>query len=105
MAVELDVNNPGLKLAPGMYAEVVWPVRNSRVSLLVPPTSIVTTTEQTFVIRVKDEVVEWVRVTRGPAVGNLVEVYGSLKPGDAIVRRGTDELRAGTRVQAKAAAK
>jgi len=49
--------------------------------------------------------VEWVPVTRGPAVGTLVEVYGSLKGGDLIARRGTDELRAGTRVQAKAAAK
>src|SRR6266446_891319 len=64
MAVELDVNNPGLRLAPGMYPEVRWPVRNPKPSLLVPPTSIVTTTEQTFVIRVKDGVVEWVPVTR-----------------------------------------
>jgi len=105
MAVELDVNNPGLRLAPGMYPEVRWPVRNPRPSLLVPPTTIVTTTEQTFVIRVKDGVVEWVPVTRGPAVGNLVEVFGSLKQGDTIARRGTDELRAGTHVQAKVAAK
>lgn len=105
MAVELDVNNPGLRLAPGMYPEVRWPVRNPKPSLLVPPTSIVTTTEQTFVIRVKDGVVEWVPVARGPAVGPLVEVFGSLKGGDLVARRGTDELRAGTRVQPKAAAK
>src|SRR5215471_8102428 len=103
MAVELDVSNPGLRLAPGMYAEVQWPVRNSRPSLLVPPTSIVTTTEQTFVIRVKEGKVEWVPITRGPAVENLVEVYGRLKPGDMIVRRGTDELRGGTQVQARGA--
>src|SRR5229473_6530302 len=75
MAVELDVNNPGLRLAPGMYPEVVWPVQSPRPSLLVPPTSIVTTTEQTFVIRVKDGIVEWAPVTRGPGVGNLVTVY------------------------------
>jgi hypothetical protein len=65
----------------------------------------VTTTEQTFVIRVKDGVVEWVPITRGPAVGTLVEVFGNLKQGDMIARRGTDELHAGTRVLAKAAAK
>ena len=104
MAVELDVTNPGMRLAPGMYPDVRWPVRNPRPALLVPPTSIVTTTEQTFVIRVKDGAVEWVPVTRGPAIGNLVQVYGSLKQGDTIVIRGTDELRAGTRVQAKVAA-
>lgn len=104
MAVELEVTNPGLRLAPGMYPEVRWPVRNPRPALLVPPTTIVTTTEQTFVIRVKDGTVEWVPVTRGPTVGNLVQVYGSLKQGDTIVRRGTDELRVGTRVQTKPAA-
>ena len=70
--------------------------------MLVPPTSIVTTTEKTFVIRVKEGVVEWVPVQRGPIVGNLVEVYGGLKQGDMLARRGTDELRAGTRVQIRA---
>ncbi len=105
MAVELDVRNPGLRLGPGMYPEIVWPVRGSRPALLVPPTSVVTTTEQTFVIRVKDGIAEWVRVTRGPSVGNLVQVYGALNQGDMIVRRGTDELRAGTRVQTRAAEK
>ena len=102
MPVELDVSNPGLRLAPGMYPEVHWQVRRAHPSVLVPPASIVTTTERTFVIRVKDGIVEWVPVTRGPTVGNLVEVFGNLKQGDMIARRGTDELRAGTRVQTKA---
>jgi len=102
MAVEIDVGNPGLRLAPGMYPEVRWPVRSAKSALLVPPTSIVTTTEQTFVIRVKDGIVEWVPVQRGPAVGSLVEVYGNLKQGDMLARRGTDELRAGARVQVRA---
>jgi len=103
MPVELDVKNPGLRLAPGMYPEVRWPVRSPKPAMLVPPTSIVTTTEQTFVIRVKKGMVEWVPVQRGPIVGNLVEVYGGLKQGDMLARRGTDELRAGTRVQIRAA--
>ncbi len=101
MPVELDVPNPGLRLGPGMYPEVQWPVRKARPSLLVPPTSIVTTTERTFVIRVKDGAAEWVTVTRGAPVGNLVEVFGALKEGDLIVRRGSDELREGTKVAAK----
>jgi RND family efflux transporter MFP subunit len=101
MAVELDVKNPAGKLAPGMYPELQWPVRNPRASLLVPPTSIVTTTERTFVIRVKDSVVEWVPITRGASAGELVEVHGSLREGDLIVKRGSDELREGTRVEVR----
>ena len=52
MAVELDVPNPTGRLAPGMYADVDWPVRMTRTSLLVPPSSVVVTTERMFVIRV-----------------------------------------------------
>jgi membrane fusion protein, multidrug efflux system len=105
MAVELDLNNPGLRLAPGMYPEVLWPVRKRGPSLLVPPTSIVTTTERTFVIRVRDDVVEWVTVTRGTPVGEWVEVYGPLQNGDLIVRRASDELREGTRVKVQVSTK
>ena len=100
MAVELDVANPNLRLASGMYAEVLWPVRKERPALLVPPASIATTTERTFVIRIKNDVAEWVPVSRGGAAGDLVEVYGPLQDGDLIARRGTDELREGTRVKA-----
>lgn len=93
MPVELDVANPDGRLAPGMYPEITWPVRKKRPSLLVPPSSIVTTTERTFVIRVRGGKAEWVNVTRGATVDDLVEVFGTLNPGDEIVRRGTDEIR------------
>jgi hypothetical protein len=83
-----------------MYAEVSWPVHKNRPSLLVPPSSIVTTTERTFVIRVRHGKAEWVNVARGATVGDLVEVFGSLNPGDEIVRRGTDEIREGTPIKA-----
>ncbi len=99
MPVELEVKNTDLRLAPGMYPEVSWPVRRPQPSALVPPTSIVTTTERTFVIRVKDGAAEWVNVGRGARVGDLIEVLGPLKDGDVIVRRGTDEIRNGAKVE------
>ena len=102
MAVELDVRNADLRLSPGMYPEVQWPVRRPQPSLLVPPTSIVTTTERTFVIRVNNGVAQWVNVGRGARVGDLIEVFGALKEGAAIVRRGTDEIREGSKVTVQA---
>jgi len=101
MPVELDVSNTNLRLAPGMYAQVQWPVRGAHASLLVPPTSIVTTNERQFVVRMNNGVAEWVTVSRGTPAGDLVEVLGPLHAGDLIARRGTDELREGTRVQAR----
>jgi len=103
MAVELDVKNPDLRLSAGMYPEVQWPVRRPQPSLLVPPTSIVTTTERTFVVRVSNGVAQWVNVSRGARVGDLIEVFGALKEGDTIVRRGTDEIREGAKVNAQPA--
>lgn len=98
MPAELDVANANLRLAPGMYAQVQWPVRSARAKLLVPPTSIVTTNERQFVIRINNGVAEWVTVSRGATVESLVEVFGPLKPGDLIVQRASDELRPGTPV-------
>lgn len=100
MPVELDVNNTNGVLAPGMYPEVSWPTRRPSESLLVPTSSVVTTTERTFVIRVKDAKAEWVDVKKGVNAGNdLVEVTGSLQPGDVVVRRGSDEIRQGTAIK------
>lgn len=100
MAVELDIANADGRLAPGMFAEVQWPARRARPSLFVPQSAVATTTERTFVIRVRGGVVEWVDVRRGATMDNLVEVFGDLEPGDDVAVRGTDELRAGTPVRA-----
>jgi len=101
MAVELDVMNPDQSLAPGMYATVKWPVRSAKPALYVPKTSVVTTTERTFVIRAKDGKAEWVNVKKGAADGDLMEVIGPLQAGDKIVTRANDELREGTPLQSQ----
>jgi RND family efflux transporter MFP subunit len=101
MPVELDVDNSGGRLAPGMYAEVSWPMSRGQSGLLVPRAAIKATTERIFVIRVRNGVAEWVDVRRGPADGDLVEVTGDLQPGDRIVARATDEIRPGTPINAQ----
>jgi RND family efflux transporter MFP subunit len=105
MAIELDVMNRDGSLAPGMYPTVKWPVRRARPSLFVPKTSVVTTTERTFVIRNQGGQAEWVDVKKGVADGDLVEVIGNLKAGDTVVRRATDEIRDGTPIQPAARSK
>jgi RND family efflux transporter MFP subunit len=104
MAVELDVDNKDGRLAPGMFADVAWPLKRATPSLFVPPGAIVQSTEKTFVARIRDGVVEQVQVQRGAVEGDLVEVFGALREGDMVARRATEELRGGMRVEARAAA-
>ena len=103
MPVELDVRNPDGRLSPGMFAQVAWSMRRRQPSLFVPGSAIATTTEHTFVVRVRNGQTEWVDVKRGSTMKQLVEVFGDLHAGDQIAVRGTDELRAGTRVSPKLA--
>lgn len=105
MPVELEVPNPSQKLAPGMFPQVNWPTSRPRPSLFVPASAVATTTERTFVIRIKDNQAEWVDVKRGASINkdgkDLIEIFGDLAEGDTVAVRGTDELRAGTKVLPK----
>ena len=99
MAVELDVMNGDGRLPSGTFCQVRWPVRRPAPSLFVPSHSLASTTDRTFVVRVRNGRTEWVDVKTGLSSGALVEVFGDLRPGDQIVERGTDEMRPGTEVR------
>lgn len=101
MPVEMDVANDTGLLAPGMFPEVEWPVQRAEPTLFVPAKAVVTTTERTFVIRIRENTAEWVNVRKGQAVGDSIEIFGDLSPDDVVVARATDELRAGTKVTAR----
>ena len=96
MPVEIDVENITLRLAAGMFPEVRWPIQGRTPTLFVPVSAVVTTTEQTFVLQVQNHTVGWTPVRKGTKSGPLLEVFGNLQAGDVVVKRGTDELRAGT---------
>jgi multidrug efflux pump subunit AcrA (membrane-fusion protein) len=101
MAVEVDVMNRDGGLAPGTFCQVVWPVRRPEPSLFVPSGSVASTTDRTFVVRIRGGRIEWIDVRTGLASGSLTEVFGDLRPGDAVAARGTDEIRPGTEVRVK----
>ena len=101
MAVELDVMNKDGSLAPGTFCQVRWPIHRPTPSLFVPSGSVASTTDRTFVVRVRNGKTEWVDVRTGLGSGPLTEVFGDLQPGDMIAARGTDEMPSGTDVRVK----
>jgi RND family efflux transporter MFP subunit len=105
MPVELDYVNKDGKLAPGMFAEVVWPVRREAPSLFVPASAVVQTPDKTYVDRVKNGVVDQLAVQRGVALKDQIEVFGSdLAAGDQVLKRGSEELKPGTKVSPRPSA-
>jgi membrane fusion protein, multidrug efflux system len=97
MMVELDVFNQDGSLAPGMYPTVDWPVGAGEKLLFVPATSVVTTTERTFVIASVNGRAHWIDVRKGMVVGESVSIRGQISVGQVIVKRASDEIREGTR--------
>lgn len=98
MAVEADVFQATPVLDPGMFAEVVWPLRGEAPSLFVPASAVVETAEATFVERVHQGKVERVSVHRGSTMGDTIEVFGALEPGNLVLVRGSEELLNGAEV-------
>ena len=101
MAVEMEVANRDGRLTAGTFCQVDWPVRRDAPSLLVPSTSVASTTDRTFVIRIRNNKTEWVDVKTGLTSGPLIEVFGDLRAGDNVAARGTDEIRSGSDVRLK----
>lgn len=101
MPVELDVDNSSRRLNPGMYPQVIWPERHQQGTLFVPASSVVRSMEDTFVIRVRNGITEWVPVKPGIASGEEMEVFGNLAAGEEVALRGTEELRSNTHVISK----
>jgi RND family efflux transporter MFP subunit len=95
MMVELDVANPRGELAPGMYPTVDWPISSSGELLVVPSSSVVTTTARVFVIKSQNGHAHWVDVKKGAAYGDQVAIRGNIGPGDVVVKSATDEIREG----------
>ena len=96
MMVELDAYNKDGTLAPGMYPTVDWPVSLAEPLLLVPATSVVITTERTFVITSVNGHAHWVDVRKGTAFGEQVAIRGDIKQGEKVLKRASDEIREGT---------
>jgi hypothetical protein len=72
-----------------------WPVSTGDNLLFVPATSVVTTTERTYVIAPVNGRAHWIDVRKGTAVGGNVSVRGLISVGQKIVKRASDEIREG----------
>jgi membrane fusion protein (multidrug efflux system) len=99
--IEMDVDNSGKVLLPGMIAEVKLTVKPADSTFIVPKSAILNNTEGVFIIRCVNGKAEWVNIKKGREVDNKVEVFGALNLSDQIVQHASEEIRKGTPVNLK----
>ena len=105
--VRVEVENPGLKLLPGMYVRARLPRGVLADALLVPEEAVVRNGagEAQIVVVTVDGWAERRDVTLGDAIGGRLVVTSGLKAGETIVIRDQDRLQDGTRVSPVIAAR
>jgi membrane fusion protein (multidrug efflux system) len=95
---EFRVENTAHQLKSGMFADVTLNLSRAKPSVVVPFSTVVTTLERKFVIRVVDGQTQWVDVRPGLNVTEGVEIFGDLQPGDTLVLKANEEIKPDTKV-------
>jgi RND family efflux transporter MFP subunit len=97
--MELDVFNHDGKLAPGMYADVIFDSRGNPDAYAVPRSAVVTSTERKYVIAILDGRTVRVDVVTGNESADKVEITGDLQPGERIVTKASDDMQEGLAIK------
>lgn len=101
--IRLQVDSAGGRLRPGMLATVMLSPSTSRTATLVPKDAIVGRNDGYYVFTLADDgTVGETQVSMGEGLGEWVEVSGGVRPGDQVIIRGNERLRAGQAVNARA---
>jgi RND family efflux transporter MFP subunit len=83
----------------GQSVRIAIPTAESRPALVIPRDALVLRRDGATVFRILDDnKAERITVETGLAEGDFIEVIGAVRPGDAIVIRGGERLRAGQQV-------
>ena len=101
LRTEVQVNNPNLKLLPGMFAQVKFVLNRAMAPLMIPANALVSRSEGSMVAIVgADQKVHYQKVAIGRDYGTEVEITSGLEGNEQLVVNPTDEIGEGTRVKA-----
>ena len=99
LLVEVQVNNLGRRLLPGMYVVVNFVDVKAEPPLIVPGSAIVIRNSKTAVAVVADNVVRFKPISIGRDYGDQTEVVNGLNEGDVIATNVSDDVREGGKIQ------
>ena len=87
MPVELDVRDPHAELVPGTFCQVEWPVSRTYPTLFVPASAVASNLERTFVLRIRNNRVEWVDVKTGVTPAGISSKFSATCTKETRLRR------------------
>ncbi|MFI5163920.1 MAG: efflux RND transporter periplasmic adaptor subunit [Bacteroidia bacterium] len=90
---EIDVINADNLLMPGMYAEVLLPLKGHANACLVPQSAVVISTEKKYVIKVQNNKTILTDVTTGNEDKGMIEIFGDVKAGDSVIEKASEEIK------------
>lgn len=96
---EADIENRDGKFLAGTVADVSTTLRSAPGSFIIPKSALVNSAEGVFVIRVVIGKAERVPVKKGLEVNDVVEVMGKLAENDVLIKKASDEIKAGQEVK------
>ncbi|HVU58413.1 MAG TPA: efflux RND transporter periplasmic adaptor subunit [Puia sp.] len=97
--VELDIDNHDGRLAPGMYADVLFQSKGNPAAFAVPKAAVITSTERKYVLLVRNGKTVKVDVATGNETPGSIEITGDIEPGDELVVGAGDEMKEGVTVK------
>ena len=101
MEVEVDVENPDLKLIPGMYASAVLRLDHREKALTVPIEAVSREKSATVFLVDKDSKIEERPITLGLETPNKFEVLAGLTENDCVMLGSRSQVKPGQKVEPK----
>jgi membrane fusion protein (multidrug efflux system) len=92
-AFEIDVINSNNLLMPGMYAEVLLPLKGHPNACIVPQSAVVISTERKYVIKIQNNKAVLVDITTGNEANGMIEIFGDVQAGDSVMEKANDEIK------------
>ena len=97
--VEIEIDNPGLRLRSGLYVKVEIVVEKRRNVIKIPKHVIITRSNRDVVFVVENEVAKSKEVLIGLQDSEYAEIIDGLNEGDRLVIRGFETLKNNTKVR------
>jgi RND family efflux transporter MFP subunit len=92
-SVEIDVLNTDKVLMPGMYAEVLLPLKGHANACIVPQAAVVTSTEKKYVVKVENHKAVLADIKTGNENNGMIEIFGDVKAGDFVIEKANEEIK------------